>query len=171
MRQSIFIRYAAGPRRDRGFTLIEMLVVMLIMGLCVGLVSAIARPDDRALLQLEAERLAQRLDLAAVQSRLTGKRIAWISNGTGYRFWQFVEDAGWSVVRDGDLLQTRTLPQGMLISGLQVENMSLQGAMRIEFVPYGSAPSFNVDMAFGAERYAVAASPVGDVRVMSGTGR
>ncbi|MDP1716865.1 MAG: type II secretion system protein, partial [Burkholderiales bacterium] len=48
------------PRRGRrGFTLIEMLVVMLIMGLLVGLVATITRPDDRALLRIEAERLAQ----------------------------------------------------------------------------------------------------------------
>jgi prepilin-type N-terminal cleavage/methylation domain-containing protein len=31
--------------RERGFTLIEMLVVMMIIGLFVGLVSVITRPD------------------------------------------------------------------------------------------------------------------------------
>jgi len=157
--------------KGRGFTLIELLVVLLIMGLFVGLVSAIVRPDDRGLLRVEAERLAQLLDLAAVQSRLTGKPIAWIANGPGYRFWQFNEDTGWSEVRDGDLLRARTLPQGMLVSGLQVENMRPQGAMRLEFVPYGPALSFNIEMAFGAERYTVAASPVGDVRVLPGEGK
>lgn len=35
------------PDRRRGFTLIEMLVVLMIMGLCVGLVGSIVRPDDR----------------------------------------------------------------------------------------------------------------------------
>ena len=61
---------AAG--KIRGFTLIEVLVVLLIMGLFVGMVSAIVRPDDSALLRVEAERLAQLLDLAAAESRLTG---------------------------------------------------------------------------------------------------
>ena len=70
----------------RGFTLIEMLVVLMIMGLMVGLVSAIARPDDRALLQVEATRLAALLDFAAEHSRLTGKSIAWTANGPDYRF-------------------------------------------------------------------------------------
>ncbi|MGH8694384.1 MAG: prepilin-type N-terminal cleavage/methylation domain-containing protein, partial [Burkholderiales bacterium] len=55
--------------RIRGFTLIELLVVLLIMGLFAGLVSTLTRPDDRALLRVEAERLAQLLDLAAMQSR------------------------------------------------------------------------------------------------------
>jgi general secretion pathway protein H len=148
-----------------------MLVVMLIMGLCVGLVSAITRPDERALLRVEAERLAQLLDLAAVQSRFTGKRIAWVSNGTGYRFWQYMDDTGWSEVRDGDLLRTRTLPQGMLIAGVRIENTRAQDALRLEFAPYASGLSFTVEMALGAERYTVAASPVGDVRVLPGAGK
>ena len=140
-------------------------------GSFVGLVSAIARPDDRGLLRLEAERLAQLLDLAAAESRLTGKSIAWTADGPGYRFWRLREDAGWSEIRDNDLLRSRTLPQGMLVSGLQVENMRPQGAMRLEFVPYGPTLSFNIEMAFGAERYTVAASPVGDVRVLPGAGK
>jgi general secretion pathway protein H len=164
------MRRAAGTRVNRGFTLIEMLVVLLIMGLLVGLVSTITRPDDRALLRVEAERLAQLLDLAAVQSRLTGKSIAWVADGPGYRFWQFNEDTGWAELRDGDLLRARTLPQGILISGLQVENMRQQGALRLEFIPYGPTLSFAIEMALGAERYAVAASPVGAVRASPVTG-
>ena len=42
----------SGP--SRGFTLIEMLVVLMIMGLFIGLVSTITRPDDRGVLKLEA---------------------------------------------------------------------------------------------------------------------
>ena len=164
------MRRLVRTRRRRGFTLIEMLVVLLIMGLFVGLVSTITRPDDRALLRVEAERLAQLLDLAAVQARLTGKSIAWVANGPGYRFWQRNEDAEWLEVRDDDLLRARTLPQGMLVSGLQVETMRQQGAMRLEFVPYGPTLSFTIEMVLGAERYAVAASPLGVVRALPGAG-
>lgn len=155
----------------RGFTLIEMLVVLLIMGLLVGLVSAITRPDDRALLHVEATRLAALLDFAAAQSRLTGKPIAWTVHGPGYRFWQFQDDTGWSEARDGDLLRARTLPQGMTISDLRVETMRPQGGMRLEFMPYGPTPSFTIELSLGAELYAVAASPVGDVRALPSAGK
>ena len=158
--------------RTRGFTLIEVLVVLMIMGLFVGLVSAIVRPDDRGLLRVEAERLAQLLDLAAAESRLAGKSIAWTADGPGYRFWRMTGDAeasaDWSEIRDSDLLRARTLPQGMMISGLQVENMRAQGAMRLEFAPYSQGLSFNIEMSLGATRYAVAASPIGEVRVVPG---
>ncbi|MDP2241621.1 MAG: GspH/FimT family pseudopilin [Burkholderiales bacterium] len=157
--------------RGRGFTLIEMLVVMLIMGLLVGLVATITRPDDRALLRVEAERLAQLLDLAAAESRLTGKPIAWTTDGLDYRFWRFQEDTGWSEILDSDPLRARMLPQGITISGLQIETMRPQGSMRLEFTPYGSMLAFNVEMSLGAERSVIAASPVGDVRVMPDEGK
>jgi general secretion pathway protein H len=162
----------AATGRTRGFTLIEVLVVLMIMGLFVGLVSAIVRPDDRGLLRVEAERLAQLLDLAAAESRLTGKPIAWTTDGPGYRFWRMTGDsevsADWSEFLDSDLMRPRTLPQGMMISGLQVENVPVHGAMRLEFAPYGLAPSFAIDISLGAARYSVAVSPIGEVRVVPG---
>lgn len=157
--------------KEHGFTLIEMLVVMLIMGLLVGLVSVVVQPDDRALLRVEAERLAQLMDVAATESRLTGKPIAWIADGPGYRFWQFSEDSGWSEIVVDDLLRARTLPQGMRISNMRVENMQSPELMRVEFNPYGSALSFSVEMTLGAAYYTVANSPVGEVRVFSEGGK
>ncbi len=159
-----------GYKRRRGFTLIEMLVVLMIMGLFVGLVSAITRPDDRAVLRLEAERLSQLLDFAASEAQLTGKPIAWTADGSGYRFWRSDEDSNWSEIRDSELLRARTVPQGMAISGFRVENMPPQGAMRLEFAPEGSSLAFTIGLSLGAERYLVAGSPVGDVRVLRGEG-
>jgi general secretion pathway protein H len=160
------------PRRGRqGFTLIELLVVLLIMGLFAGLVSSITRPDDRALLRVEAERLAQLLDLAAMQARLTGKSIAWTAHGPGYRFWRFSEDTYWSEILDDDSLRARTLPQGMAIAGMRVENVRAPEQMRLEFNPYGETPAFNVEMALGTARCTVAGSPIGDVRVLPEQGK
>jgi general secretion pathway protein H len=147
----------------RGFTLIELLVVLLIMGLCAGLVVAIAHPDDRVLLRVEAERLAQLLDLAAVESRLTGKPIAWTADGVHYRFWHWREDSGWSEARE-DSLRARSLPRGMAISDLRIEAMQPPGGMRLEFGPDG-ALAYDFQMSLGAARYAVAASPLGEVRI------
>jgi general secretion pathway protein H len=164
------MRCKTAPGRTWGFTLIEVLVVLLIMGLFVGLVSAIVRPDARALLRVEAERLAQLLDLAAAESRLTGKSIAWTADGPGYRFWRMT-GAEWSEVRDSDLLRARALPQGMTISGLQVESMRSPEHMRLEFNPYGATLSFSVEMSLGAAHDTVLGSPIGDVRVSPEQGR
>jgi general secretion pathway protein H len=158
---------SARPISARGFTLIELLVVLLVMGLAAGLVGAIAYPDDRARLRVEAERLAQLLDLAAVESRLTGKPVAWTAaltpEGAQYRFWRWREDAGWSEARE-DSLRARSLPSGMAISDLRIEAMQPPGGLRLEFDPHGSQ-AYDFQMSLGAARYAVTASPLGEVRI------
>ncbi len=159
------------PGQRRGFTIIEMLVVLMIIGLFFGLVSAITRPDERAMLRLEAERLSQLLDFAAAEARLTGRSIAWTADESGYRFWRADEDASWLEIRDSELLRARTLPQGVLVSGFRVENMRPQGAIRLEFAPQGSLLAFTIGMSLGDEQYSVVGSPIGEVRVVPGKGR
>jgi general secretion pathway protein H len=158
-------------QENRGFTLLELLVVLLVMGLAAGLIGAISHPDDRALLRVEAERLAQLLDLAAVESRLTGKPIAWVAavtpEGSQYRFLRWREDAGWTEPGDGaisDALRARSLPSGMSISELRVEAMRPAAGLRLEFSPHGSL-AYDFQMSLGTARYAIAASPLGEVRI------
>lgn len=155
---------ALKPRR--GFTLIEMLVVLLIMGLFVGLVTTITQPDDRALLHMESERLARLLDLAATKSHLTGKPVAWSADAASYRFWQFNDDTSWTEVSDDDTLRARALPPGMKISSLTIENRRSPEQMRLEFTPYGQTNSFGVEMSLGTERSTIAGSPIGDIYVV-----
>ena len=154
-------------RSAPGFTLIEMLVVLLIMGLMVGMASAIVRPDDRARVCLEADRLAQLLDLAATEARHTGWSVAWTPDAQGYRFWRMTSDARWAELRDSDPLRPRTLPQGMRIATMQVENVPVTGDMRLEFTPQGRVYAFSIELTFGAARCAVTATPLGEVRVSS----
>jgi len=142
-----------------------MLVVLLIMGLFVGLVSAQMRPSERERLQVEAGRLAQVLDLAAEEARMTGKSIAWTGDARGYRFSRLGADNEWSEVRDSDLLRARSLPQGMSLSRLRIETTESQGVMRVEIPPGGMTVAFSVELALGAESCAVSASPIGEVQV------
>jgi general secretion pathway protein H len=152
-----------GTSSRSGFTLIELLVVLLVMGLFAGLVGALARPDERTLLRFEAERLAQLLDLAAEESRLTGKPIAWSADAAQYRFWRWSEAAGWSEAQD-DSLRARSLRPGLSISDLRIEAMRTEGDPRLELNPHG-ALAYSFQISLGAERYVVAGSPLGEVRI------
>jgi general secretion pathway protein H len=155
--------------RTTGYTLIEMLVVVLIMGIFLGLVSAVARPDERTRLNIEAERLAQLLNLAAAESRLTGKPIRWTADGPGYRFWRAHEEGGWLEIHNSsDLLRPRTMPDGMVIADFRIESLQRQNAMRLDFMPYGLPLAYTIEMSLGSERVSVAASPFGDAQLWTG---
>ena len=149
-------------------------MVLAIMGILLGLVSARMQPGERDLLRVEAERLAQLLDLAAEESRITGTSIAWTANHSGYQFWRRTGDDDWSPIHDSDhdsdLLRPRSLPPGMTVSGFSVEAMRSPRLMRIEFTPSGEALAFTIHLSLGAESYAITSSPVGELKVAPGMG-
>ena len=157
-------------RRVRGFTLVEMLVVLMVMGVFLGLIAVRMGPDDRDQLRNEAERLAQVLDLAAEEARVSGKTIAWTAEDAGYRFWRLGMDNEWAEIRDNDDLRARKLSPGATISEFRVESMRPRESKRMEFPPGGAMLAFIIELTLGSESYSVAASPVGELRVSAGKG-
>ncbi|MEO5831573.1 MAG: GspH/FimT family pseudopilin [Rhodanobacter sp.] len=153
-----------------GFTLLEMLVVVLIMGILAGAVGARLQPSHGDVLRVEAERLAQLFELAAQQARITGSAIVWTSDGVGYEFWREGADDAWSQIRDDELLRARRLPRGMAISQLRNEAGQPQPILRLQFPAGGAMSAFAMDLTLANEHFGVAASPVGDLRIAPGQG-
>lgn len=141
-----------------GFTLVELLVVIMIMSLFVGMARIIVRPDPRAALRVEAERLARLLEAANDEAGFTGNAIAWTATADGYRFWRRRDSAEWQSVQNDDLLRERNLPANMTISGLQVENMRVADSLRLEFAPYAPPLFFTIELAYADARYTVSSS-------------
>lgn len=69
-----------------GFTLLELLVVLLIMALgSAGVVLSLRQSPEQALEQ-EAQRLIYWLEVARQQSSTQGQRVQWVANEQGYAF-------------------------------------------------------------------------------------
>jgi len=97
-------------RRIRGFTLLELLVVVSIMALAVAGVGLALRDSGQAVLEREGERLAALLEAGRAQSRARGVAVRWQATPSGFRF---------------EGLVPQTLPTQWLDPGTQVRGPAL----------------------------------------------
>ncbi|KVF26396.1 type II secretion system protein GspH [Burkholderia vietnamiensis] len=93
-------------RSAAGFTLLEMLVVLVIVGLLVAVVTLAPSRNRRTDLAEEAQRLANLLESAGDEAQVRSMPIAWQLVGGGYRFVQRTDSGGWTPMTD-DLYRAR----------------------------------------------------------------
>lgn len=111
-------------RTPRGFTLLEILVVILIIGVMMSLVTLAVHDDSEQRLRTEAERLAALLQLASQEAVLQSREIAVVFEEDGYRF--LVPDAGEWVETGDNVYRPRSLPDDMVF------DIAIEGE-RLEF--------------------------------------
>lgn len=103
------------PRRSSGFTLLEMLLTVFLIGLSVGLVALNVErnPDDIA--KLEARRFAALVSHLQDEATLTGlpMGIEVVDTDNRYRFWEL--DEKWRLIDSIQVLRERTVPQSVAL--------------------------------------------------------
>ncbi|EKS69185.1 MULTISPECIES: GspH/FimT family pseudopilin [Caballeronia] len=107
----------SAARRQAGFTLLEMLVVLVIAGLLVSLASLQLTRNPRTDLKEEAQRLALLFESAGDEAQVRARPIAWQPIDGGYRFDIRTED-GWRPLRD-ELLRQRRWEGG--VTGVSIQ--------------------------------------------------
>jgi len=81
----------------RGFTLIEVLLAVAIIGITAGIVSLSVRGAESRRLAEEGDRLAALFRMAASEARVGGRSLVWEADLAGYRFRPLVADATYAM--------------------------------------------------------------------------
>lgn len=76
---------SAPGNSERGFTLVEVLVVLVIVAIAASMVSlSIGKGENH--LRADAQRLADAFTVAQSEARSDGRPIRWLANGQGWSF-------------------------------------------------------------------------------------
>jgi general secretion pathway protein H len=93
-------------QQHRGFTLLELLVVLVIVSILLGAVALNAMPGNRQLLRDDAQRIALLLQAARDEAIVRNHAIAFEIDEQRYRFLIRQNDS-WQVMTDDVLLRER----------------------------------------------------------------
>ncbi len=134
------------PRKQLGFTLVELLVVLVVMGISLGIVVVQLMPDDRATLREEAARLALLLENAGLEARSSGRSMAWSSDNTRYHFWHKNDYNDWARIENDSIFRPRTLPDGIQINAITVEDLPIKHGEQLALSASAFALPFRIQL-------------------------
>lgn len=77
---------ARAVQPTRGFTLLELLVVVAIVAFASAGVSFAMRDSGQTALEREAQRLVALLEAGRAQSRMAGQPLRWLGDANGFHF-------------------------------------------------------------------------------------
>ncbi|RJG14747.1 GspH/FimT family pseudopilin [Massilia cavernae] len=149
-------------RSARGFTLVEVMVVMVIIGITLGIVSLNAVPSTRQNLENEAQRIALLLQLARDEAIVRNRLIAFEANSERYRF-LVRNETTWDPVTNDDLLRERPFKSAPLVLLLDPppQGPGNSNALRITFGREPVDRPFVLTLGSGDDRVAIRADGVG----------
>lgn len=130
--------YLKRMHHERGFTLIEIIVVVLIIGIIVSFATlSISGRSQQDRLNNEVRRLTELMRLASDEAVLLGLEIGMRSKakGSAYEFMVIGEEGSWQTYQQVDSpLRPRSLPDGMQME-VVVEDFEPPAADEEEALP------------------------------------
>ena len=155
------------PRAARGFTLIELMVVLAIVAISVAVVSLALRDPTLDRLERDATRLAALLEMARAEARTTGLPVSWVPLGASGDIAPAADPqtgAAAAQFRFIGLSAKTALPSGWLDGRVQAQVI---GGTRLRLGPEAILPAQRVMLSLDAERIEVASDGIEAFAVVS----
>jgi general secretion pathway protein H len=157
---------SASPTAISGFTLVEILVVIVILGLVAGLAVALVDPGERDVSAREARRFAGALEYAAARAQWRNEMLGVSTDGRTVRYWRRdVANDRWRVVEDDDVLRAHALPDMFDAMALRYAGRSVPGNAIVPLRASGRNEPFAFVLATPRFRTTVALDPLNRVSI------
>jgi general secretion pathway protein H len=151
---------------QRGFTLLELLVVLVIVGIMLGFVTLNAMPSGRQALQNEAQRIALLLQLARDEAIVRNRPVAFEVDQYRYRFWILDENNVWQTIDKDDMLREREFQRFPVNLAIDPPMMGQNNnTLRIVFGREPVDKPFVLSLSVGDSTVAIRADGIGNFTV------
>ena|ERR1039457_11040 len=151
-----------------GFTLLEMMVVLLVVGISLALVTPHFMKNDDDVLKEEAMRLVALMEYAADSASSRGHWLAWSPTVSGYRFLERDEDKNvWQPVTTDEILRERQLPEGVRLGPASRQQTAVTSNTLIALSPSGINSPFRIVLTMGETKRIVSGNLLGRVEILN----
>jgi len=138
-----------GGKKHAGFTLLELLAVILIIGIVISFASLSIGQNASRIVQDEAERLHGLIQLAGEEAVLQGRELALEFDRDRYRFLEQGKK-DWQPVTEDTMLRERALPEAvefeLLLEGVETSFEDKENLPRIFILSSGELTPFNMTL-------------------------
>jgi general secretion pathway protein H len=155
---------AKALRKRSGFTLVELMVVMVIIGITLGLATLNAMPSPRQDLQKEAQRIALLLQLARDEAIVRNRLVTFEADPQRYHF-LVRNETRWDPIVGDDMLRERPFKDAPLQLVLDPPSAGAANPLRITFGREPVDKPFVLTLASGDNSVAIRADGVGHFTV------
>ncbi len=156
-----------GPTaRPAGFTLVEILVVIVVLAIAAGVAVVAWDGSDRDRATREARRFASALEHAAARAQVRAETLGASAEGSGWRFWRRDPDRGsWQPIGDDDVLAAHALPAEMRVTPLSYGGQPLDADAIVPLRPTGRNEPYAFVLQSRDARIVLAADPLNRIAV------